>query len=188
MSFLIAAVVLVGMLCTLDLILTFGVIRRLRVHTQRLAGLGDDGEGHRAALTAGESVGDFVSSTVDGELLSPESLDGDTLVGFFALGCQPCEEKKPEFLAYAKRLPGGRREVLAVVVGDPAAATETAAQLTQVARVVVERPDGPVSTAFRAYAYPTILMTARTGDGRLVVTAGQVDLTGPPALARLARR
>ena len=40
MPILIAAVVVVGGLCLLDLLLTFGVIRRLREHTSMLTGAG----------------------------------------------------------------------------------------------------------------------------------------------------
>jgi hypothetical protein len=39
MHFLIAAVVLVGLLCAVDLLLTFAVLRRLREHAQRLGRL-----------------------------------------------------------------------------------------------------------------------------------------------------
>jgi len=38
MAILSAAVVVVGLLCLTDLLLTFGVIRRLREHTEQLAG------------------------------------------------------------------------------------------------------------------------------------------------------
>ena len=37
MPIVIAAVTIVGVLCVLDLLLTFGVIRRLREHTAMLA-------------------------------------------------------------------------------------------------------------------------------------------------------
>ena len=39
MAILVAAIGLVGLLCLADLLLTFGVIRRLREHTEQLAGL-----------------------------------------------------------------------------------------------------------------------------------------------------
>ena len=42
MPILIAAVVVVGCLCLLDLLLTFGVIRRLREHTSMLTAAGED--------------------------------------------------------------------------------------------------------------------------------------------------
>jgi len=38
MAILSAAIVVVGLLCLADLLLTFGVIRRLREHTEQLTG------------------------------------------------------------------------------------------------------------------------------------------------------
>ena len=38
MAILGAAIVVMGLLCLIDLLLTFGVIRRLREHTEQLAG------------------------------------------------------------------------------------------------------------------------------------------------------
>lgn len=39
MPFLVTAVVLVGLLCAVDLLLTFAVLRRLREHTEELGRL-----------------------------------------------------------------------------------------------------------------------------------------------------
>ncbi|HET6856330.1 MAG TPA: hypothetical protein VFH94_04445, partial [Streptomyces sp.] len=63
MPFVIATVVLVGLLCTLDLVLTVGVIKRLREHTELLAKQG----GGRMSLGPGDEVGAFSATTVDGE-------------------------------------------------------------------------------------------------------------------------
>ncbi|GIH16606.1 TlpA family protein disulfide reductase [Rugosimonospora africana] len=174
MPFLIAAVVVVGLLCTLDLLLTVGVIKRLREHTELLTRMG----GGPASIAVGEEVGAFDTSTVDGESLSREVMTAETLVGFFSPTCQPCKEKLPKFVEFARSMPGGRGQVLATVIGAPEEATALTDMLRPVARVVVEGPTGPLSNAFKTKAYPTVLMVSSTG-GRLVVKADHVELDQP---------
>jgi hypothetical protein len=64
----IAAVIVVGVLCVLDLLLTFGVIRRLKEHTAMLA---ERGSGSLAppviGLAEGERPGAFSATTADGQ-------------------------------------------------------------------------------------------------------------------------
>lgn len=179
MPFLIAAVVLVGLLCTLDLILTLGVIRRLREHTELLSQRPEGGL--RPALPVGGEVGEFTTSTVDGETLTRDALREETVVAFFSPGCQPCEEKLPRFVEYARAVPGGRLRVLAAVVGDAGEAGALVAELSPVARVVVEEHDGALSAAFQAKMYPTVLLVAPDGSGRPVVIDDQVKLDRPVA-------
>ncbi|MBL1090752.1 MULTISPECIES: TlpA disulfide reductase family protein [unclassified Streptomyces] len=186
MSFLIAAVVFVGMLCTLDLVLTLGVIKRLREHSERLSGTSGPGSRFDTLdMAVGEEVGEFATSTVDGERLTRGMLAADTLVAFFAPGCQPCREKMPAFVDHARALPGGRAQVVAVVVGDPAEAAAFVTELSPVARVVVEEgPDEPLSAAFRARSFPTLLRVSPHGDGRVLVTANRIALDRPVTAAR----
>jgi hypothetical protein len=78
-------------------------------------------------------------------------------------------------------MPGGRRQVLAAVVGT----TDTApwvAELDPVSRVVVEDNGGPLTKAFEVKGFPTTLMVDRDGVGRLVVTADSIDLGQPAAV------
>jgi hypothetical protein len=174
MFFLTTAVVLVGLLCALDLVLTLGVIRRLREHTDLLAEL----RGGPGVIAVGEPVDEFVTSTVDGEEFGSAALTGETLVAFFSPDCRPCKEKMPWFIEYARTRPGGRDQVMAVVVGDADEAAPAAADLSPVARVVVEAAGGPLNTAFKVRAYPSVLVVERTG-GRLLVRSNQVDLEQP---------
>ena len=69
MAILSAAIVVVGLLCLADLLLTFGVIRRLREHTEQLAGL----RGQDAPVTGladGEIPEPFTALSISGERLS----------------------------------------------------------------------------------------------------------------------
>ncbi|OLF14209.1 hypothetical protein BLA60_03450 [Actinophytocola xinjiangensis] len=172
MSILISAVVLVGLLAALNLVLNVGVVRRLREHTELLARASNP----RTAIGAGESVGPFETTMTDSRTLAMDDLVGENLIAFFSTTCEPCEEKLPKFIDLAKVWRGGRDQVVAVVVGDPADATWRVADLEAVARVVVEETDGAVSTAFGVRGYPTVLVTGPGPEGQLVVTEDRVQL------------
>src|SRR4051794_33743615 len=155
MVFLVTAVVLVGVLGLLNLLLTSGVIRRLREHTELLSKRGDGG-GPDLMSRPGTTVGPFAATTVDGETVSRDALLDDTLVGFFTPNCKPCIEQLPRFVAAARALPHGYRQALAVVVGTAEQATEYASQLRSVAQVVVEDGQGDVTGAFAVRGYPAV--------------------------------
>jgi thiol-disulfide isomerase/thioredoxin len=177
MAYLTGAVVLVGLLCLLDLVLTLGVVRRLREHTSLLEqrrGL-PAGFSEPPGVPVGETVGGFVASTAGGEPVSRELLAGRTLVGFFAPGCGPCAEQLPVFIERARSMPGGRMEVLALVIGGDGSAAdqEYGERLAPVAQVVMEAPGGPLQQAFRVSAYPTLFLVDTGG----VVVAGGVSMS-----------
>ncbi|MER7004832.1 hypothetical protein ABT297_17560 [Dactylosporangium sp. NPDC000555] len=163
MTVLIAAVVLVGVLCTVDLALTVGVIRRLREYeVQRTVG------GASTSLAPpGTPVGQFAATTVDGGEVTRDALAdaGGALVGFFTPHCEPCEQQLPEFVAYAGAL---STPVLAVVVGASGDVADLVRALEPVARVVVEEPLGPLAAAFQVRSFPSVI----TVDGNGRMTAG----------------
>ncbi|MFI6599468.1 hypothetical protein ACIBHX_24715, partial [Nonomuraea sp. NPDC050536] len=80
MAYLIAVVVLVGVLCLLDLVLTLGVVRRLREHTKLVDALYEmvATMGAPAGPAVGEVVGEFDVTTVDGSRVSRELLADQT--------------------------------------------------------------------------------------------------------------
>ncbi|WP_412543588.1 TlpA disulfide reductase family protein [Longispora sp. K20-0274] len=164
MAFLAAAVVLVGVLCVLNLFLSFGVIRRLREHTRSLEQLAG-GQGGDIVLAAGGTVGPFVATTTTGAVVSDGALGGRTLVGFFSPSCEPCKERLPQFVEMARTFDG---RVLAVAVGADADVVDLVASLDPVADVVVETDDGPVNTAFAVRGYPALVVL----DGLTVLSSG----------------
>ncbi|GAA2884654.1 hypothetical protein GCM10010517_48030 [Streptosporangium fragile] len=166
MPYLTAAVIVLGVLCGLNLMLTLAVIRRLKEHTRKLAELSGGGGGRLPAV--GSAVGHFDALTVDGEAVSRHALEPGTVVGFFSPGCEPCRKSLPEFTEYARALPGGRNRVLAVVTGTDDSGDMTGA-LARVARVVAEGHGGPVTTAFGVGAFPTFCLL---DDGHTVAAAG----------------
>lgn len=175
-----ASLVLVGLLSVLNLILALGIIKRLREHTELLSRRA----GSPTEVTVGEQVGAFSTTTVDGEALSHESWVAGTLVGFFSPNCEPCRDKLPEFVRYARSVSEGPESVLAVVIGDLEEAAGFVTDLAPVAKVVVEDShNAPVSAAFKVSAYPTMLVVAPGDEGRLVVEQDRVDLGRPTVAA-----
>lgn len=172
MTYVEAAVAIVAVLCAFNLLLSFGVIRRLRQHTEQLNQLSP----HDLApgLRAGEQVGRFTATATTGESLSRESLAEQTLVGFFSPGCQPCATQLPAFIARARTIPGGASRALAVVAsagaGDEADYVD---RLAPVTRVVVEGHQGALQSAFKNTGFPMIYLIA--GDGTILASGFTVE-------------
>ncbi|MFG1656826.1 hypothetical protein ACGFIY_09895 [Micromonospora chersina] len=182
MPYLIAALLLVGALGALNLLLALGVIRRLREHTKlldalyeyvgatRTVGPGTDARGP----SAGDVVGDFTATTVDGLPVARDLLAGPTVVAFLSPDCRGCREQLPELLAWARGQ--DRQRVLAVVNGRSGDPAELVAALDPVAQVVVETARTPVADAFRVQAYPLFCVLGEGG----VLTAVLPRVSGLP--------
>jgi thiol-disulfide isomerase/thioredoxin len=172
MPYLSAAVVMVGILAIVNLVLSYGIIRRLRQHAAQLS---TRSGADSIIAPAGTTVGAFATTTTEGERLTDSQLPADTLVGFFAPGCPPCRERLPEFVAHAATA-GSRYHVLAVVVGrETSEATEYVAAIEPVGRVVVEPNLGAVATAFAVNGFPTWCRV--DGNGRITATEFPLTLT-----------
>jgi thiol-disulfide isomerase/thioredoxin len=166
--------------CLLDLVLTLGVIRRLRQHTELISKLSSGGRRPSAMLAEGETAGPFEAVATTGESLSRDRLSGETLVGAFAPHCSACEEKLPAFVEFATTFPGGREQVIAVVVGPENEAETYREQLEPVARVVIEPPmTGEMDTALALNAFPAFGVLDQSGT----VVSSDVELTQSTATA-----
>ncbi|MFI5495917.1 TlpA family protein disulfide reductase [Actinoplanes sp. NPDC051859] len=141
----------VSALLVLNLVLTYGALRRLREHAQLLNP--DQGPAIKAA---GETVSDFAASTVDAATLTAADLGAGTLIGFFTPGCEPCREMLPKFARVAAAHAAGRTGVVAVLVGDEETTADDARMLASVAQVVVASRAAPIVAAFAVQAYPSI--------------------------------
>ena len=158
MTVLSAAVAVVGTVSLLNLILVYGVIRRLR--TQTASGTEADGSpvpGSHLRTT----VEPFTATSVDGGHVSETSLAAGTPVGFFAAGCAPCRDLLPRFVAAVRNLGG---DVLAVVA-DGDGHEEYVAALSPVATVVAGVDAQTLAEAFGVQGYPTL---CRVGAGGAV--------------------
>ena len=169
MAYLTAAVVIVGVLCVLNLLLVYGVVRRLREHaellSQRSLGTPD------LIIGAGLTVGSFAATTVEGDVLAAVDLAPGTIVGFFSPGCGACVDALPRFAEVAATHPGGPDRVLAVVIGPEEKSREQVAALALVARVVAAERGHEIEAAFQVRGYPAF---AVIGDGGLVAASGGV--------------
>jgi hypothetical protein len=156
MPYLVAAVVLLGVVCIVNLLFTLGILHRLRNQATWTPG-------PMFALSPGSTVGEFSATTTTGEPVSSDSLAG--LVGFFSAGCEACHEVVPHFTERAAQMPQG--SVLAVVGGDDEA---TVRALSPVARVVLAGLDGgAVARAFQNTWTPAIYLL---DDNHRVISAG----------------
>lgn len=159
MPVLIAAVAITALLCLIDLLLTFGVIRRLREHTELLA----ESRGHDIAvigLPAGQAAEPFTATTTDGAPVSGPA--GLHMVAFFSPRCSICPKRVPAFTDYlrANRL---RRDEVLVVIGESAEPVPYLDQLTAVAQVCTEPADGPLGKAFGVEGYPAFCLLDADG-------------------------
>lgn len=155
MAVLAGAVVIVGVLCLIDLLLTFGVIRRLREHTELLAG-SQPGADHVIGLAAGEVPTAFTATDSEGaELRGPSGL---SVVAFFSPSCSICPKRAPVFIDYVRQHPVRRDEVLAVIVGQPTDSVPYLADLTEVARVCTEPPESAIGLAFGVQGVPAFFV------------------------------
>jgi thiol-disulfide isomerase/thioredoxin len=159
MPVLIAAVAVVGFLCALDLLLTFGVIRRLREHTTMLTA--PRRQDVPRGLLPGELPAGFSAVTTDGGTVTGTA--GVRLVAFFAVWCSVCPERVPSFLEYVSVNRIARDSVLAVVADGDKEAPPYLARLEDVARVSVEPSGGAVSAAFKLESFPTFILLDSDG-------------------------
>jgi len=180
MAILVAAIGLVGLLCLADLLLTFGVIRRLREHTEQLAGL----RGQDAPVTGlpyGATPEPFTALTASGERLHGPA--GLRVVAFFAAGCSACPERVPAFLDYLRVNEVTRDAVLAVITNSEPEPVSYQERLAEVAPVSIEPHDGEVAVAFNVRAFPAFCVL----DGAGSVIAMGHEPAALPALAAAGR-
>ena len=157
MVYVTAALVLVGVVAGLNLVLTFGVIRRLRQHSELLAARGL--RPTPQPPSPGDPVGGFRTTTVDGETVTRDTLPAGSLVVFFSPGCPPCEEHLPGLVARLRESDRPRAETLAVVLGEAGESAHMVEQLTPVALVVRETaPSTLLQTAFGVWSAPIALV------------------------------
>ncbi|MFE7117316.1 TlpA family protein disulfide reductase [Streptomyces sp. NPDC057654] len=211
MAYLIAAVVLVGALCLLDLLLTVGLIRRLRAqqpartpsYAGGIAGKGTDqvtdqwtGGGTDAAmdegmLPPGAIVGTFETRTVDDRTLRNRDLGvgvkagAGAVVVFLSPGCPPCHAQLPRVAAAL----GGAsvNGAVAVVAGGSDGDSETeqmVQELGALTTVVRESIAGPVTEAFGVRAFPSMCRVRAVGDELVVEAVGEHVLPAPAAVIR----
>ncbi|GAA3727610.1 hypothetical protein GCM10022225_06200 [Plantactinospora mayteni] len=178
----VAVVVLCIVVTLLNLILTLGVIRRLRNHSEQLLSISMAVPRPQPLIAVGKRPSPFRATTVDGAQVNEADLARDgAMAGFFSTTCSSCAEWLPRFVEAARALPAGPRHVLAVVVAEKAAdAADMVEQLRGIAMVVVEERKGPVGEAFEVTGYPAM---CRLDEHGAVVTTRPADVVAVPVAA-----
>ncbi|MEU6410941.1 hypothetical protein [Microbispora sp. NPDC046933] len=180
MGYVIAALVLVGLVAVLNLVFTYGVVRRLARQDRELATLravlpSNPEEVMNGPGSAPEDFGEV--TTTGGEHLGRDSLTGGMMLGFFTPTCAPCRAQASPFAERARSL--GRDRALVVVVGSRDDVGELVALFDPVARVLVEPDQGPVQRAFGVRGFPA--MCVLDADGRVTAVATGVERLPEPA-------
>lgn len=169
--FLTAAVVLVGATCLLNLVLTLGLIRRMRQYGHLLDGL-EPAEIGASTRSVGSAVAPFTATAVDGSVVGPGWFTEPTLVGFFSPGCPSCKNLLPGFLAAA-----ATRRALAVVEKGPEPGDEYVGPLAEVATVLDGDESRGAIVAFGVRGFPAVCQV----DAQGVISATGAHLVGSPA-------
>jgi thiol-disulfide isomerase/thioredoxin len=171
--YVVAALVLVGGLALLNLLLTYGLIRRLREQaamlTDLMGGLAAAPPGD-LARPVGSPVEQFRTEAVDGTAIDTAWFDRPTLVGFFSPGCEPCAALVPRFAAAA-----ATTRALAVIEPGPVDDSEYRTALGVHATVVAGEPARAVVEAFGVVGYPTACLVDLV-DAEAVITATGTNL------------
>jgi hypothetical protein len=161
MPALTAALSVVGVLCLLDLILTLGVIRRLREHTEMLAEV-NGGPPPVMRIQVGSSPAHFSAIAADGGLVSGAS--GLFVVAFFSSSCPICPERVEPFARYLTNSDVPPDRALVVIVGPVSDPPPYRDRLAAVARLVAEDVDGEISRAYQVVAFPAFALMDGTGN------------------------
>ncbi|MBE1491458.1 TlpA family protein disulfide reductase [Plantactinospora soyae] len=173
MRIVVAALVLLTALTLLNLLLTFGVIRRLR-QSPMAAG------GPPHTLAVGAPVPEFTAPDAEGGTVTAAALrDGGGLVMFLAPDCSGCQEQLPAVREKLAEAADGALRIVVVLTrlrpsAEPdataVAALEAALGIAPEQVILVrEELDGPVQSAFRVAAFPAFYLFDDTGR---VVHAG----------------
>jgi peroxiredoxin len=183
MSVLNVAVILIAAGLALNLLLTTGLIRRVR----EIATKPDRGTQLRLpaapGLSSGDLVPEFASTTVFGKTITNRALYGSPwVIGFFSSGCRACREHILDYGDYLAGLRSSSGAGLVVVVGTDERGKDlvaTGQRLTDL--LIVEDLGGALSDSFAVQAFPSFF--AVDAEGRV----SHADLSARNLPAQLAR-
>ncbi len=178
MFFMAIAVALVGALGMLNLLLSIGVVRRLRQHTELLGDrVSADGDVAASAVSVGTRIGAVrARSTLGADLVFEEDAE-PLLVAVLSPDCSPCRERLPLVLEHVDRNPQAR--VLAVVIEEGGLEAEMVGLLEPVVPVVVEPWGGALPRLFEVEGTPSFVTVTH---GVVTATSVFAPRTGGAAL------
>ncbi len=179
MPFVIAAIAVVGALCLLDLLLTFGMIRRLREQTDILNVLtAGRVPGATLGMAPGRTPAAFSAVTTEGATVSGPA--GLRLVAFFSR-CSICPERVAPFAEYLSTQRINRDSVLVVSVGPGGEPQPYLSALVPVALICAEPEGGQIVRAFEVSGFPAFFLLDAGG----AVAATEYDPAELPVPAQV---
>jgi peroxiredoxin len=177
--------ILLWLVVLFNLLLTFGLVRRL-------GGLQEATAAARSVRLGGMDAGlrapDFTATTPDGTHVASAHLAGQpTVLGFFSPTCAACEDHLPDFAAFGRRAGEQGVRAVAVVDGDPAESAALRRAAGPSLRVLLApRTRNALLDAYRVEAFPSY--TAIGEDGVVAGSFGAVpDLDRWLVTARRSR-
>lgn len=150
MPYIVAVLVLVGTVTLANLVLTLGLVRRMRQYAAVVSGL-QPREAGGTTRPIGTAITPFRATAVDGTVIDERWLDAPTVVGFFSPGCPACKELLPDFVTAA-----ASRRALAVVEDGNEPAEDYVTALAAVAPVLAGPEAQPAVIAFGVRGYPSV--------------------------------
>jgi thiol-disulfide isomerase/thioredoxin len=165
MSVLAFFVILIGLALSLNVIMTLGLIRRLRqihhsvaewIPSGRYVPLPD-------GLPIGEVPPSFSVTDLDGEVISEATLAGQiSVLGFFAASCESCRLYLPRLRDLSKQRARDLQS-LVVIDGDAAHAGDLITVGRETGRVVTGELNTGMSGIFKVHFYPTFYVVDESG-------------------------
>lgn len=178
MTALATAVALFAALSLINLLLTLGLVRRVR----QAQGMSPQSSAGHAQPAGSNLPVPGISPGAPLPLGDHLGYDGrrPLLVGFFSSGCKACPDHIEPFRAYARDFPG---DVVAVLDGQDAPAKYAPGLGADIRTISNVTKTGTVSNAIDLHAWPSFIVV--DGTGRVHSTALSVsalDPTAPPAI------
>jgi|SRR5579875_2085848 len=152
-----------GVVCLLNLLLLFALIRRVRGHDEQLASQSRLPPVPR--LPVGSKAPDFTATTITGETRSLSDMVAGPrgLVAFLTPHCAPCRGYVRELQKYAAANPDSRSQVIVVICGPRAETAGMASELEESVSVVTEPMLGALQETFSVTSYPTFVVITKEG-------------------------
>lgn len=183
MAFLVAVVVFLAISVMFNLLLTLGLVRRARAHSDLLS---EFAAAQARFLKVGTTVPVLSAESVRGIQITTTMFGSSGVIAFLSDSCSYCRRELPELVAYIQDGGYPPERVLAVVAAsdrDDAGSEALTAMLETlgpIATIVREpRGGGVLAEAFKVDGYPSFYLT----DSGAIAAAGSVISRFPDAAA-----
>ncbi|GAA3211767.1 hypothetical protein GCM10010468_30660 [Actinocorallia longicatena] len=118
----------------------------------------------------GETVGDFLVTTVDGDSFDRDDLlPQDTWIAFLSADCAPCRQKLPAFAEHIRALPAGETRPVAIILGDPGDTAPFTDALRPLTKVVADDDAAEIAALMAVTAFPSFVRVGPGAPGELTV-------------------